>query len=121
MSLAALAIIIGYNGRDSRRLFAEDGLGYALGIIGSLLILTLLFYPVRKRFRFLKVLGNVKNWFRVHMMLGVIGPIAVLYHSNFQLGSINSTAAMLSMLLVAGSGLIGRFLYGKIHKGLYGR
>ena len=121
MSLAALAIFIGYNGRDSRRLFAEHGLGYGLGIIGSLLILILLLYPLRKRFRILKILGTVKNWFRVHMMLGVVGPIAVLYHSNFQLGSVNSTAAMLSMLLVAGSGLIGRFLYGKIHKGLYGR
>lgn len=121
MSLAALAIIVGYAGRDSRRLFAEHGLGYALGIIGSLLILTLLLYPLRKRFKILKILGSVKNWFRVHMMLGVVGPLAVLYHSNFELGSINSTAAMLSMLLVAGSGLVGRFLYGKIHKGLYGR
>lgn len=121
MSLAALAIVIGYLGRDSRRLFAEQGLGYALGIIGSLLILTLLLYPLRKRFRVLKVLGSVKNWFRVHMMLGVIGPLAVLYHSNFSLGSVNSTAALLSMLLVAGSGLIGRFLYAKVHKGLYGR
>jgi len=57
----------------------------------------------------------------VHMILGVIGPIAILYHSNFMLGSVNSTAALFSMLLVAGSGLIGRFLYSKIHKGLYGR
>jgi len=121
MTLALLAVVVGYLGRDSRRLFAEQGLGYALGIVGSLLILTLLLYPLRKRIKLLKVLGPVKNWFRVHMMLGVIGPIAILYHSNFELGSINSTAAMLSMLLVAGSGLVGRFLYAKVHKGLYGR
>ena len=121
MTLAALAIVVGFLGRDSRRLFAEQGLGYALGIIGSLLILTLLLYPVRKRFKVLKFLGSIKNWFRVHMMLGVVGPLAILYHSNFQLGSVNSTAAMLAMLLVAGSGLVGRFLYAKIHKGLYGR
>jgi hypothetical protein len=108
-------------GRDSRRLFAEHGLGYALGIIGSLLLLTLLMYPLRKRFKLLKVLGPVKNWFRVHMMLGVVGPLAILYHSNFQLGSVNSTAALVAMLLVAGSGIIGRFLYAKVHKGLYGR
>lgn len=119
--LAAGILIVGYLGRDSRRLFAEQGLGYALGIVGSLLILTLLLYPLRKRFKVLKVLGPVKNWFRMHMMLGVIGPIAVLYHSNFSLGSVNSTAALIAMLLVAASGLIGRFLYAKVHHGLYGR
>ena len=119
--LTISAIVIGFVGRDSRRLFAEHGLGYALGIIGSLLLLTLLMYPLRKRFKFLKVIGPVKNWFRVHMMLGIVGPLAILYHSNFQLGSVNSTAALLAMLLVAGSGIVGRFLYAKVHKGLYGR
>ena len=121
MALAALAIVVGYTGRDSRRLFAEEGLGYALGIIGSVLILILLLYPLRKRFKILKFMGPIPNWFRVHMMLGVIGPLTILYHSNFALGSVNSTAALISMLLVAGSGLVGRFLYAKIHQGLYGR
>jgi len=121
LMLAALAIAVGYLGRDSRRLFAEQGLGYALGVIGSLLILTLLLYPLRKRFKFLKILGQVRNWFRVHMILGVVGPVAVLYHSNFSLGSVNSSAAMFAMLIVAGSGLIGRFLYQKVHHGLFGR
>lgn len=121
LGLAACAIYIGYTGRDSRRLFAEEGLGYALGIVGSLLILTLLLYPLRKKFRALKVLGEVRNWFRVHMILGVVGPLAILFHSNFTLGSVNSTLALFAMLLVAGSGLVGRFLYQKVHHGLYGR
>lgn len=121
MLLAAAVIAVGFAGRDSRRIFADEGLGYALGIVGTLLILTLLLYPIRKRFRVLKILGPVRNWFRMHMMLGVIGPITILYHSNFALGSVNSTAALVSMLLVAGSGLVGRFLYAKIHHGLYGR
>lgn len=120
-TLAGLALLVGYIGRDSRRIFAEEGLGYFLGIIGSLLILTLLIYPLRKRIRLLRFIGPVKNWFRVHMMLGVIGPIAILYHANFAMGSVNSTAALFSMLLVASSGLVGRFLYTKIHRGLYGR
>lgn len=119
--LAAVAVIVGFMGRDSRRLFAEQGLGYALGVIGTLLILTLLLYPLRKRFKFLKFLGQVRNWFRVHMILGVVGPLAVLYHSNFSLGSVNSTAALIAMLIVAGSGLVGRFLYQKVHHGLFGR
>ena len=121
LSLAAAAIVIGYKGRETRPLFAEEGLGYALGVIGSLLILVLLLYPLRKRVRLLRLLGPVKNWFRVHMILGVVGPVAILYHANFSFGSMNSTVAMISMLLVAGSGLFGRFLYAKVHHGLYGR
>ena len=121
MLLAAAAIYIGIEGRDTRRIFADEGLGYALGIIGTLLIVILLVYPLRKRFKFLRILGNVRNWFQVHMLLGVVGPLAILYHSNFALGSVNSSASLIAMLLVAGSGLIGRFLYSKIHHGLSGR
>lgn len=55
------------------------------------------------------------------MMLGVTAPIAALYHCNFQLGSLNSRIALFSALVVAGSGLVGRFIYSKIHHGLYGR
>lgn len=121
LCLAAAAVVIGYQGRETRRLFPEHGLGYALGIIGTLLILILLLYPLRKRFRILKFLGEVRNWFRVHMILGVVGPLAILYHANFSFGSVNSTLAMIAMLLVAGSGLVGRFLYQKIHHGLFGR
>ena len=121
LCLAAIVLTIGWQGRDTRGLFADEGLGYALGIVGSLLILTLLLFPLRKRFRILKVLGPVKNWFKTHMILGVVGPIAILYHSNFQLGSLNSTVALVSMLLVSSSGLVGRFFYTKIHHGLYGR
>lgn len=119
--LAAAAITVGYLGRDTRRIFADEGLGYFLGVVGSLLILTQLLFPLRKRFKILKFMGPVKNWFRTHMILGVVGTLTILYHSNFSMGSVNSTAAQVSMLLVAGSGLIGRFLYSKIHHGLYGR
>lgn len=121
LTLIVTTVAIGINGRETRRLFPDEGLGYALGIVGSLLILTLLLYPLRKRYRVLKFLGSVKNWFKTHMTLGVVGPLAILYHSNFSLGSLNSTVALFAMLLVASSGLIGRFLYTKIHHGLFGR
>ena len=55
------------------------------------------------------------------MILGVAAPLAALYHCSFQLGSLNSRIALFSALLVAGSGLVGRFIYSKIHHGLYGR
>ena len=45
----------------------------------------------------------------------------ILFHAGFQFGSLNSNVALLSMLTVAASGLVGRFVYTKIHYGLYGR
>lgn len=81
----------------------------------------LLIYPLRKRARALRFLGNIRGWFRIHMILGLVGPTAIIVHSNFTFGSLNSTAALTSMLVVAGSGIIGRFLYARIHRGLYGR
>ena len=100
---------------------AEQGLGYAMGIVAVACMLTLLIYPVRKRLRFLAFIGPTRRWFQIHMWLGVLGPSAALVHSNFQLGSLNSQIALYSALLVAGSGLVGRVLYRKIHQNLYGR
>lgn len=85
------------------------------------MMLILLLYPLRKRIKALHFLGATTRWFSVHMFLGVLGPVLVLYHSNFQLGSFNSRVALYCMLLVALSGMVGRHIYAHIHRGLYGR
>jgi hypothetical protein len=55
------------------------------------------------------------------MIFGIAGPTLILFHSTFHVGSMNAAVALSCMLLVAGSGVIGRFIYRKIHHGLYGR
>ena len=120
-SLAACLLVIGWLIRDQHWLSAERGVGYALGIVSVSCMMILLLYPLRKRFRFLKFIGPLSKWFRNHMILGTTAPIAALYHCNFQLGSLNSRIALFSALFVAGSGLVGRFIYSKIHHGMYGR
>ncbi|MDH5180592.1 MAG: hypothetical protein OEZ39_10630 [Gammaproteobacteria bacterium] len=117
----ALALIAGWMFRDESYLTAETGLGYYLGITGGLLMLLLLLYPMRKKSRFMRNWGPVKHWFKAHMIMGILGPVLVLFHANFSLGSPNSTLALISMSIVAASGLIGRFFYTRIHYGLYGR
>lgn len=120
-TLAAIAALVtGYLLRNEGYLSAENGPGYLLGIIGSLLMLVLLVYPLRKKARFMRNWGQLSHWFRFHMLAGVLGPILILFHANFQLGSLNSKVVLGSTLLVAGSGLFGRYLYTKIHYGLYG-
>ncbi|MCK5665026.1 MAG: hypothetical protein KAI17_16155 [Thiotrichaceae bacterium] len=114
------ALYVGWKLRHEQIITAESGIGYALGITGGVLMLLLLIYPLRKRIRALSNFGSVKMWFGTHMLFGVIGPVLILYHSSFKLGSLNSSVALICMLLVAGSGLIGRYLYKRIHKGLYG-
>ena len=84
-------------------------------------MLLLLIYPARKRLPGLKAIGSTKIWFQIHMALGVIGPVLILFHANFRLGATNSNVALVCMLVVAGSGLFGRYFYAHIHHGLHGR
>jgi hypothetical protein len=99
----------------------ENGIGYALGIIGGSMMLLLLVYPFRKRIKFLAAIGSIGFWFRFHMLLGMLGPILILYHSRYSWGALNSAVALFAMLIVAGSGLVGRFLYSRVHRGYSGR
>jgi len=75
---------------------------------------------LRKRVSFMRHLFATKYWFRMHMMFGVLGPTFILFHSSFSLGSTNSNIALFCMLIVAASGLVGRYIYRQIHFGLYG-
>ena len=115
-----LLLLAGWISRDQRYLVAESGIGYWFGIIGGSMMLILLIYPMRKRFRRWAVIGSVKSWFRIHMVLGIAGPVIIIFHSGFKLGSFNSSVAFFCMLSVALSGLVGRKLYEGIHHGLYG-
>jgi hypothetical protein len=98
-----------------------DDFGYNLGLVGGMLMLSLLIYPLRKRIRVLERVGSMTGWFKYHMIAGIGGPLLVLFHSTFKTGSMNGSIALYAMLLVAFSGVVGRFLYRHLHRGLYGR
>ena len=118
---AGLLLLVGWLHRDARWWNGDDAFGYSLGIVALSCMLLLLVYPLRKRLRFLTFLGATKHWFRTHMILGTLGPVLALYHCNFTIGSVNGRIALVSALLVTVSGFIGRYIYAKIHVGLYGR
>ncbi len=115
-----VALAIGMRLSALEQFTPEEGVGYWLGIAGGAAMLLLLLYPLRKRAKFMANLGSPAAWFSTHMMMGVIGPVLVLYHANFSLGATNSNVALFSMLFVAISGIAGRYFYGRIHNGLYG-
>ncbi|HEY7656950.1 MAG TPA: hypothetical protein VH881_08805 [Burkholderiales bacterium] len=99
---------------------AGTGVGYYLGVAGGAAMLLVFLYPLRKRVRFLQSWGAAKGWFALHMACGIVAPFLILAHCSFNVGSINAGVALASLLLVAASGIVGRFIYARIHQGLYG-
>jgi hypothetical protein len=88
--------------------------------VGGIMMLLAMGYGLFKHVQALRSLGWMRRWLRLHIAFGVVGPILVLLHSTFHLGSLNGTVALVSMLLVFLSGVMGRYLYSKIHYGLGG-
>ena len=119
-SSVAVLIFVGWLTREQRFIVAESGIGYWLGILGGSMMLLLLVYPARKKRPRWRFAGSVNLWFRLHMFLGIVGPVLVIFHSGYQLGSLNGRVALFCMLIVASSGLVGRYFYRHIHHGLYG-
>lgn len=118
--IIAILVAWGMHAHLERYITPQRGFGYALGIIGGSMMLVLLLYSARKRVSWLRWMGGIPAWFEFHMVLGVVGPILVLFHANFSLGATNSNVALFSMLLVAGSGVIGRYIYTRLHARLEG-
>ena len=117
LSLIALGIWVALE----RPYTAQSDFAYFLGLVGSCMMLSLLLYPLRKYWGRLHNAGSMKAWFVVHVVFGILGPVLVVFHTSFELRSFNAAVAFWSMIAVLASGLIGRFLYVHIYKGLGGR
>ena len=99
---------------------AGSDFGYYLGLVGSLMMASLLLYPLRKHVKTFQNFGSLRTWFVVHMVFGITGPLLVLFHSTFQTHSFNATIAFWSMIIVLVSGVIGRFVFTRMYQGLEG-
>ena len=98
----------------------NDDLSYWIAVTGGLMMLTLFTYPLRKYVGFMRGMGKVKWWFWLHLFLGIAGPWLILVHSTFRIGSLNAGVALFSMGIVVASGVVGRFIYVRVHRGLNG-
>ena len=103
-------------------LFAPNGLvGQGFGVVGTVLIIVgVVGYMARKRFRFLAKMGTLKHWLQVHIFLCTLGPFLVLLHTTFKFGGLVSIAFW-SMVIVVASGVFGRYVYVHIPKTVNGR
>ncbi len=91
-------------------------LGYALGTVGALLILWLLWYGVRKRQY--TASGTVQGWLSAHVYLGTALVVIVTLHTGFQLAWNIHTLAYVLMLLVVASGFYGVFAYLRVPRAM---
>ena len=88
-------------------------LGYAG--LGTMILMNL--YSMRKRFGMLaKVLPNIPRMLDFHIFCGLMGPTMIIFHSNFKVRGLVAISFW-SMLVSAGSGIIGRYFYVQIAKG----
>jgi len=114
VGIVAVALVVaGFIFPVNRYLSPEHGLGYLLGWIGASMMLLLFLYSIKKRWPN-HLPRSHHSWFWWHPLLGVFGPIAILYHTAFRLGKANGWIALVSMLIVATSGVVGRYLYNRV-------
>ncbi len=93
---------------------------HGYGIIGSaLIIIGVVMYSSRKRVKAFSQVGRIKYFLEFHIFLCLLGPLLVMYHTTFKFGGIVAVSFW-SMTAVAMSGIVGRYLYVQIPKGIQG-
>jgi hypothetical protein len=95
-------------------------ISHGIGIVGSVMMLLLLLYIPRKRWRFMHEWGNIRYWLNYHIWLGITGPILVLFHTTFKFGGIVAVSFW-SMVAVVLSGFLGRYIYVQIPRSITGQ
>ncbi len=91
-----------------------------LGIFGSLMIVVgVSSYMTRKRVRRLSALGHLSGWLNFHILLCLLGPILIVYHTTFKAGGI-AAISLWTMIAIVSSGILGRYLYAQIPRNLEG-
>lgn len=93
---------------------------HGYGVIGSAMIIVgVAMYSSRKRIHALSNIGRIKHFLEFHIFLCLTGPMLVLYHTTFKFGGLVAVSFW-SMTAVVASGIVGRYLYVQIPKGIQG-
>jgi len=95
-------------------------IGHGLGIVGGSMMLIMFVYSIRKRIKFFRKWGKLPTWLNYHIFLGITGPVLVTLHTALKFGGLVSISYW-SMVAVALSGFIGRYIYVKIPRRVSGK
>ena len=87
--------------------------GRLYGVAGATLMVVMLSYSVRRRLPALRKAARLTHWLDFHIWCGVTGPLLIVLHSALKVGGLIAISFW-SMVAVALSGIVGRFLYAQI-------
>jgi hypothetical protein len=112
ITLLAAVILLGVYWRFAGEGYAHGGssMGLLLGALALLLTLVLLFLGVRKRWHKFRV-GTLQTWTQSHLYLGLFVLLAALLHTGFRFEDRVAVAALVAMIAVVVTGVIGAVLY----------
>jgi len=88
-------------------------IGLRLGMVGFVLFLIVYLYPLRKVWPWLGRQGNARHWLDFHVLLGITAPIIIAFHSSFKFSGLAGVAFWI-MVIVAMSGVVGRYIYSQV-------
>ena len=94
-------------------------LAHSMGMAGLLMMTVPVLYSVRKKWRLLARLGQMRQWLNVHIFCGIVGPVLVTFHAAMKFNGLISVAYW-SMALVVLSGFVGRYLYVRMPRTIKG-
>ena len=99
------------------QLRSSGTVGLRLGILGVAMFGVLFLYPMRKRWKWLARIGATRRWLRVHVLFGIATPLVITFHTAFRFHGLAGLAYW-TMIAVALSGFVGRYVYSKIPRSL---
>jgi hypothetical protein len=107
-----LLLVASYFYYDFRAGFTHGGSrgGIAYGALGTLAILILLYFGVRKR-SYRSTWGTLEGWLQCHLYLGLLSAVFILFHTGFRFHDKVAVAAFAVLLIVVASGFWGAVVY----------
>jgi hypothetical protein len=95
----------------------SGAIGLRLGMIAFVLFLIVYIYPLRKLWPWLGRQGSARHWLDFHVLMGITAPVLVTFHSSFKFSGLAGVAFWI-MVIVALSGVVGRYIYAQIPRSL---
>ncbi len=86
--------------------------GVALGVLGSALMLVMMIYSIRKLLVRYEVFGPIAKWLHFHILCGIFGPLHIVVHGGFTMPVGLIAVGFWCMVVVALSGVFGRYVHG---------